>query len=65
MLRKRLLKYDAKTKHVTVLKNGLPYPNSAPVSHDRTYVVVAHTIPCQVHMYYLQGPKGLARGARH
>ena len=53
----RLLKYDAVTKQVTVLKDGLPYPNGVAVSYDRTYVVVAHTVPCQAHRYYLQGPK--------
>uniref|UniRef100_A0A453AIE7 Strictosidine synthase conserved region domain-containing protein n=1 Tax=Aegilops tauschii subsp. strangulata TaxID=200361 RepID=A0A453AIE7_AEGTS len=39
----RLLKYDALKQQVTVLKDGLPYPNGVAVSHDRTYVVVAHT----------------------
>ncbi|KAK1620089.1 hypothetical protein QYE76_025606 [Lolium multiflorum] len=53
----RLLKYDAGTKQVTVLKDGLPYPNGVAVSHDRTYIVVAHTVPCQAHRYYLEGPK--------
>ncbi|KAM0926936.1 hypothetical protein ACQ4PT_003088 [Festuca glaucescens] len=53
----RLLKYDAGTKQVIVLKDGLPYPNGVAVSHDTTYVVVAHTVPCQAHKYYLQGPK--------
>jgi sugar lactone lactonase YvrE len=53
----RLLKYDAKTKQVTVLKDGLPYPNGVAVSYDGTYVVVAHTVPCQAHKYYLQGTK--------
>jgi sugar lactone lactonase YvrE len=53
----RLLKYDAKTKQVTVLKDDLPYPNGVAVSYDGTYVVVAHTVPCQAHKYYLQGAK--------
>ncbi|PNT65322.1 LOW QUALITY PROTEIN: hypothetical protein BRADI_4g40371v3 [Brachypodium distachyon] len=53
----RLLKYEARTKQVIVLKDGLPYPNGVAVSHDRTYVVVAHTVPCQAHRYYLQGAK--------
>ena len=53
----RLLKYDARTKQVTVLKDGLPYPNGVAVSHDRTSVVVAHNVPCQAYRYYLQGPK--------
>ncbi|KQJ91881.1 protein STRICTOSIDINE SYNTHASE-LIKE 10 [Brachypodium distachyon] len=53
----RLLKYEARTKQVTVLKDGLPYPNGVAVSHDWTYVVVAHTVPCQALRYYLRGPK--------
>uniref|UniRef100_A0A8I6YBM7 Strictosidine synthase conserved region domain-containing protein n=1 Tax=Hordeum vulgare subsp. vulgare TaxID=112509 RepID=A0A8I6YBM7_HORVV len=52
----RLLKYDAGTKQVTVFRDGLPYPNGVAVSHNRTYVVVAHTVPCQAHRYYLEGP---------
>ncbi|XP_062213751.1 protein STRICTOSIDINE SYNTHASE-LIKE 10-like [Phragmites australis] len=53
----RLLKYDARTKHVTVLKAGLPYPNGVAVSGDRTHVVVAHTVPCQAFRYWLRGPQ--------
>ncbi|KAM0900360.1 hypothetical protein ACQ4PT_020721 [Festuca glaucescens] len=37
----RLLKYDATTKKVTVLKDGLPYPNGVVMSHDRTHVLEA------------------------
>jgi sugar lactone lactonase YvrE len=50
----RLLKYNATTKQVTVLEDGLPYPNGVAVSYDRTYVVVAHTVPCEVHRFYRQ-----------
>src|SRR5438128_2486543 len=39
----RLLKYDARTKQVTVLKSGLPYPNGVAVSRGGEEVVVAHT----------------------
>lgn len=53
----RLLKYNARTRHVTVLKSGLPYPNGVAVSVDRTHVVVAHTGPCQAFRYWLKGPK--------
>ncbi|XP_062208887.1 protein STRICTOSIDINE SYNTHASE-LIKE 10-like [Phragmites australis] len=53
----RLLKYDARTKHVTVLKADLPYPNGVAVSGDRTHVVVAHTVPCQAFRYWLKGAK--------
>ncbi|CAD6251154.1 unnamed protein product [Miscanthus lutarioriparius] len=54
----RLLKYDARTKQVAVLKADLPYPNGVAVSSDRTHVVVAHTVPCQAFRYCLKGPHG-------
>jgi sugar lactone lactonase YvrE len=41
-----LLKYDTRTKRVTVLKADLPYPNGVAVSSDRTHAVVVHTVPC-------------------
>jgi sugar lactone lactonase YvrE len=53
----RLLKYDARSKRVTVLKADLPYPNGVAVSSDRTHVVVAHTVPAQVFRYWLKGDK--------
>ncbi|KAG8054533.1 hypothetical protein GUJ93_ZPchr0001g29765 [Zizania palustris] len=53
----RLLKYDAQTKRVTVLRAGLPYANGVAVSHDGAHVVVAHTVPCQVFRYWIKGPK--------
>ncbi|XP_062208678.1 protein STRICTOSIDINE SYNTHASE-LIKE 10-like [Phragmites australis] len=53
----RLLRYDAQTKHVTVLKAGLPYPNGVAVSRDGAHVVVAHTVPCQAFRYFVRGPK--------
>uniref|UniRef100_A0A0E0JMV3 Strictosidine synthase conserved region domain-containing protein n=1 Tax=Oryza punctata TaxID=4537 RepID=A0A0E0JMV3_ORYPU len=52
----RLLKYDARTRRVTVLKTDLPYPNGVAVSRDRTHLVVAHTVPCQAFRYWLRGP---------
>jgi hypothetical protein len=51
----RLLKYDAQMKRVTVLKEGLLYPNGVAISYDMSYVLVAHTAPCQVFSYYLKG----------
>jgi sugar lactone lactonase YvrE len=53
----RLLKYDARTKLVTVLKADLPYPNGVALSRDGTHLVVAHTGPCQAFRYWLKGPK--------
>ncbi|KAF8676441.1 hypothetical protein HU200_046991 [Digitaria exilis] len=43
----RLLKFNARTRHVTVLMAGLPYTNGVAMSADRTHVVVAHRRPCQ------------------
>ncbi|GJN31457.1 hypothetical protein PR202_gb19857 [Eleusine coracana subsp. coracana] len=53
----RFLKYDARSKQVTVLRAGLPYPNGVAVSSDRTHVVVAHTVPCQAFRYWIKGAK--------
>ncbi|XP_006657226.1 protein STRICTOSIDINE SYNTHASE-LIKE 10-like [Oryza brachyantha] len=53
----RLLKYDARTKQVTVLRAGLPYANGVAVSPDGSHVVVAHTWPCQAFRYWLAGPR--------
>jgi sugar lactone lactonase YvrE len=53
----RLLRYDARTKRVTVLKADLPYPNGVAVSRDRTHVVVAHTVPAQAFRYWIKGDK--------
>ncbi|TVU08197.1 hypothetical protein EJB05_41589, partial [Eragrostis curvula] len=53
----RLLKYDSRTKKVTVLQSNLPYPNGVALSGDRTHVVVAHTGPCEAFRYWLKGKK--------
>ena len=53
----RLVRYDARTKEVAVLRAGLPYPNSMVVSTDKTHVVVAHTVPAQAFRYWLRGAK--------
>uniref|UniRef100_J3LTV5 Strictosidine synthase conserved region domain-containing protein n=1 Tax=Oryza brachyantha TaxID=4533 RepID=J3LTV5_ORYBR len=53
----RLMKYDPKTKQVTVLRAGLPYANGVAVSHDGSYVVVAHTGPCQAFRYWIAGAR--------
>ncbi|EAZ05772.1 hypothetical protein OsI_28006 [Oryza sativa Indica Group] len=52
----RLLKYDAATKQVTVLRSGLPYANGVAVSRDGSHAVVAHTVPCQAFRYWIKGP---------
>ncbi|EES17427.1 hypothetical protein BDA96_08G195400 [Sorghum bicolor] len=53
----RLMKYDARAKRVIVLKDGLPFPNGVALSADRTHLVVAHTWPCQLFRYWLEGTK--------
>ncbi|KAK3166112.1 hypothetical protein QOZ80_1AG0041560 [Eleusine coracana subsp. coracana] len=53
----RLLKYDAATRKVSVLRSGLPYPNGVAVSSDGAHVVVAHTVPCQAFRYWIKGAK--------
>ncbi|KAK3130906.1 hypothetical protein QOZ80_6BG0499510 [Eleusine coracana subsp. coracana] len=54
----RVLKYNARTKQVTVLMSGLAYPNGVTVSADRTHLVVALTGPCKLLRYWLGGPEG-------
>ncbi|CAO2195426.1 unnamed protein product [Urochloa humidicola] len=51
----RLLRYDAATGRVAVLRDGLPYPNGVAVSRDGAHVVVAHTVPCQAFRYAIRG----------
>ncbi|CAO2203145.1 unnamed protein product [Urochloa humidicola] len=53
----RLMKYDPKTNHVTVLQSGITYPNGLAISADRTHLVVALTGPCKLMRYWIKGPK--------
>jgi sugar lactone lactonase YvrE len=53
----RLMKYDPKTDHVTVLQSGITYPNGLAISTDRTHLVVALTGPCKLMRYWITGPK--------
>ncbi|KAF8718071.1 hypothetical protein HU200_025548 [Digitaria exilis] len=53
----RLLKYEAASGRVTVLKADLPYPNGVAISGDGAYVVVAHTVPCQAFRYFVRGDR--------
>nr|BAD26373.1 male fertility protein-like [Oryza sativa Japonica Group] len=52
----RLLWYDARRRHVTVLHAGLPYPNGVAVSDDGSHVVVAHSGLCELRRCWLCGP---------
>ncbi|CAN6274194.1 unnamed protein product [Urochloa humidicola] len=53
----RLMKYDPKTNHVTVLQFGITYPNGLAISADRTHLVVAFTGPCKLMRYWIKGHK--------
>ncbi|KAG1327510.1 putative Calcium-dependent phosphotriesterase superfamily protein isoform 2 [Cocos nucifera] len=53
----RLMKYDPKTKKVTVLIRGLAFPNGLAISNDNTFLLVAETGTCRVLKYWLQGPR--------
>ncbi|RCV08643.1 hypothetical protein SETIT_1G343200v2 [Setaria italica] len=53
----RLMKYDPKTNHVTVLQSGITYPNGLAISADRTHLVVALTGPCKLMRYWIKGSK--------
>ncbi|GJN17010.1 hypothetical protein PR202_gb04048 [Eleusine coracana subsp. coracana] len=57
----RLLKYDAATGKVSVLRSGLPYPNGVAVSSDGAHVVVAHTVPCKAFRYWIKGANKAGR----
>ncbi|XP_040383699.1 protein STRICTOSIDINE SYNTHASE-LIKE 10-like [Oryza brachyantha] len=51
----RLLRYEARTGNVTVLKSGLAFPNGVAVSRDGTHLVVAETASCRLLRHWLRG----------
>nr|XP_010904618.1 protein STRICTOSIDINE SYNTHASE-LIKE 10-like [Elaeis guineensis] len=53
----RLMKYDPKTKKVTVLIRSLAFPNGLAISNDNTFLLIAETSTCRVLKYWLQGPR--------
>ncbi|KAL6633380.1 hypothetical protein ACP70R_026051 [Stipagrostis hirtigluma subsp. patula] len=53
----RLMKYDPRTNNVTVLQDGITYPNGLAISADRTHLVVALTGPCKLLRFWIKGPK--------
>ncbi|KAM3257235.1 hypothetical protein ACQJBY_049525 [Aegilops geniculata] len=53
----RLLRYDPRTRHVTVLHADLSYPNGVAVSADGSHVVVSHTALSELRRYWVRGPK--------
>ncbi|CAL9748346.1 unnamed protein product [Musa acuminata subsp. burmannicoides] len=53
----RLMKYDPRTRKVTVLRRGLRFPNGVALSGDGSFLLFAETGTCRVIKYWLRGPK--------
>uniref|UniRef100_F6HW34 Strictosidine synthase conserved region domain-containing protein n=1 Tax=Vitis vinifera TaxID=29760 RepID=F6HW34_VITVI len=53
----RLLKYDPRTKEVTVLLRGLSFSNGVALSEDKDFVLVTETTAAKVTRYWLQCQK--------
>ncbi|KGN50870.1 protein STRICTOSIDINE SYNTHASE-LIKE 10 [Cucumis sativus] len=53
----RLLKYDPRTQNVTVLRNGLAFPNGVALNADSSFLLMAETGTLQVLKFWLKGPK--------
>ncbi|KAK1315566.1 Strictosidine synthase 1 [Acorus calamus] len=53
----RLLKYDPRTKQVTVLLRALAFGNGVALSKDNSYILITETTRSRILRYWLQGPK--------
>ena len=53
----RLLKYDPRTKKVTVLLRGLSFSNGVALNKDNDFVLVTETTAAKVTRYWLRGQK--------
>ncbi|KAL2333902.1 hypothetical protein Fmac_015115 [Flemingia macrophylla] len=53
----RFMKYNPKTKKVTVLVRNLFFPNGVVVSSDQRFVIYCETIKKRCRKYYIAGPK--------
>eukprot|EP00475_Leptophrys_vorax_P017417 TRINITY_DN24091_c0_g1_i1.p1 TRINITY_DN24091_c0_g1~~TRINITY_DN24091_c0_g1_i1.p1 ORF type:complete len:454 (-),score=-17.79 TRINITY_DN24091_c0_g1_i1:34-1395(-) len=53
----RLLKLDLSSGHVSVLVDGLAFPNGVALSHNGTFLVFCETTTLRCHRYWLKGPK--------
>ncbi|KAF9611749.1 hypothetical protein IFM89_034932 [Coptis chinensis] len=53
----RLMKYDPRSRQVTVLQRGLKFANGVALSKDYTFVLVAETGARRVLRYWLEGPR--------
>uniref|UniRef100_A0ACD5UXP2 Uncharacterized protein n=1 Tax=Avena sativa TaxID=4498 RepID=A0ACD5UXP2_AVESA len=52
----RLLRYDPRTRNVSVLRDGLSFPNGVAVAADGAQVMVAITAQFQLRRYWVRGP---------
>uniref|UniRef100_A0ACD5WHJ9 Uncharacterized protein n=1 Tax=Avena sativa TaxID=4498 RepID=A0ACD5WHJ9_AVESA len=52
----RLMSYDPRTSHATVLQSDITYPNGVSLSTDRSHLVVASTGPCKLLRHWIKGP---------
>lgn len=50
----RLLKYDPKSKQVTVLYRGLAFPNGVALSKDYSFLLLAESTPLRILRFRLQ-----------
>ena len=53
----RLLKYDLRTKKVTVLMRGLSFSNGVALNKEKDFVLITETTTTKVTRYWLQGQK--------
>ncbi|XP_021716037.1 protein STRICTOSIDINE SYNTHASE-LIKE 10-like [Chenopodium quinoa] len=53
----RLIKYDMKTKALTVLLRDLYFANGVALSKNKDFILVTETSACRVLKYWLKGPK--------
>ena len=53
----RLLKYDPRTKKVTLLLRGLSFSNGVALNKDNDFVLVTETTAARVTRYWLRGQK--------
>ncbi|XP_058114229.1 protein STRICTOSIDINE SYNTHASE-LIKE 10-like isoform X2 [Magnolia sinica] len=56
----RLLKYDPRSKEVTMLLEGLVFPNGVAISKDSTFLLIVETTTQRILRFWLQGPKARA-----
>lgn len=52
----RLLRYDPKTKNVTVLLSGLAGSAGVAISKDGSFLLVTESVTTRVQKYWLKGP---------